>query len=376
MGAVRSIIVATCGVVAIILWAPAGAMAASHTVDCTQGDSIQAAVDAAAPGDVIKVLPGDCIEPGPGPAAVRVTKPLKLIAKSILSQGVKVRILPGPGQTDGIVVEPENPGDPDINRILIKGFTVEGFSNNGIWLKHTTNFKIKNNEAIDNLENGIWPTLSAKGLVKNNVAYGSQDSALWVEASEKVRVIKNELHHAPTGLEVTISENIFMKGNDIHDNTVGVGLYHSQAAGLPVGTLRGNWRLIANNIHDNNEPNTAPGGQAAELLPGIGVLVIGTDDNLVQRNTITGNDFVGIAMLDWCLPNDCVANPPTEDPDTAPEGNRVIDNTVTGNGTNPPPSDFAPLASDILALVNNTNCFSGNTFDTSIPSPLTQPECS
>jgi parallel beta-helix repeat protein len=372
MGAVRSIILATCGMATVIVWAPAAAIAASHTVDCTMGDSIQAAVDAAAPGDVIKVLPGDCIEPGPGPAAVSINKPLKLIAKSIPQDGVKVRILPGPGQINGIVVEPD-PGDPDINGILIKGFTVEGFENNGIWLKHTKNFKIKNNESINNLENGIWPTLSAKGLVKNNVAYGSQDSALWIEASEKVRVIKNELHHAPTGLEVTISENVFMKGNDIHNNTVGVGLYHSAAAGLPIGTLKGNWRLVGNHIYNNNEPNSAPGGQASNLPSGIGILLIGPDDNLLQRNLVENNEFVGLAVLNWCFPpNDCVANEP-EDPDTEPERNQVIDNTFTGNGGNPP-SGYEPLGADIVALVNPTNCFSGNVFDTSVPSPL--PECS
>ena len=93
------------------------------------------------------------------------------------------------------------------------------------------NFKIENNESIDNLENGIWPTLSANGLVKKNVAYGSEDSALWVEASENVRVLKNELHHSPTGLEITVSKNILAKKNDVHHNTVGIGLYHPSGGG-------------------------------------------------------------------------------------------------------------------------------------------------
>lgn len=46
------------------------------------GESIQAAVDAAAPGDTIEVLPGDYIEPGTAEAAVRITKSLQLVAKS------------------------------------------------------------------------------------------------------------------------------------------------------------------------------------------------------------------------------------------------------------------------------------------------------
>ena len=59
---------------------PTAATAKSITVK--PGESIQAAVDAAAPGDTIKVMPGDYTETHPGTAAVRITKPLKLIAKS------------------------------------------------------------------------------------------------------------------------------------------------------------------------------------------------------------------------------------------------------------------------------------------------------
>ena len=188
-----------------VLSAPPAATAKSVTV--SPGQSIQAAVDAATPGDTITVMPGDYIETHPGTAAVRITKPLKLVANS-QSPKKKVRILPGPGQMHGILVEPANDGDPDIDGLEINGFTVEGFSNMGIWLRHVKNFTIENNESINNLENGIFPTLSANGLVKKNVSYGSQDSALWVEASENVRVVGNDLHNSPTGLEITISKEI------------------------------------------------------------------------------------------------------------------------------------------------------------------------
>src|SRR5262249_25554329 len=151
-------------------------------------------------------------------------KPVNLIAKS--NPNSKVRILPSPGQRDGILVAPAHTGDPDIDGVQISGFTVEGFSNNGIWLRHVTNFTIENNESINNLENGIWPTLSANGLVRRNVSYGSQDSALWVEGSQNVRVMENDLYHSPTGLEITVSHEVTVQSNEVHDNTVGVGLYH------------------------------------------------------------------------------------------------------------------------------------------------------
>src|SRR5262249_12340025 len=156
--------------------------------------------DAAAPGDTVKVMPGDYTQTQSGTvAAVRITKPLKLEAQGASPagkpDGKKVRILWNnlSEQRDGILVEPAHDGDPDIDGVEIKGFTVEGFQHNGIFLRHVNNFNIENNESINNLENGIWPTLSANGQVKKNVAYGSQDSALWVEASENVRVVDNDL---------------------------------------------------------------------------------------------------------------------------------------------------------------------------------------
>ena len=278
----------------------------STTLTVRPGESIQAAVDAASPGDTIEVMPGDYTETHQGEAAVRITKPLKLIAMS--SADEKVRILPGPGQKHGILVEPENspdpgvggPADPDVDGIEIKGFTVEGFDQMGIWLRYVQNFVIEDNESIDNLENGIWPTLSTGGLVQNNVSYGSLDTAMWIEASVDVRVIGNELYDSPIGLEITVSNEITVESNDIHDNTLGIGLFHPAVAPLPpLQPLERNgfWHILDNDIYDNNAENTAPPGSiVAELPPGIGILLMGVDNNDIQNNRIENNDFLGIGL--------------------------------------------------------------------------------
>lgn len=346
------------------------------------GESIQAAVDAAQPGDTILVLPGDYVETHDGRAAVRITKPLKLVAQSN-PPAERVRILPSGNQRHGILVEPENPGDPDVDGVEIRGFTVEGFPNNGIWLRYVQNFHIEGNESINNLENGIWPTLSANGEVRKNVSYGSLDAALWVEAGENVRVIENEVYNSPTGLEVTVSNDIHMEGNYVHDNVVGVGLYHPSGAGLPPQDWPQsqpfrNWTLVNNRIENNNLPNPVSGGLVGELPSGGGVLVLGVDTVEVRDNVIQNNNFFGIAMIDYCLAvdgtaNSCQNNPPFY-ADTSPDGNRFIDNVVTGNGSDPPPGPFESVAGDLLGLGGTNNCASGNTANVVILSPEL-PEC-
>lgn len=355
----RSLIGAATALGLCVALTPAPANAASHLVN--PGESIQAAIDAASPGDVVKVNPGTYIETHGNSAAILIDKPIKLIARNTPTESVHIQ--PGPGNTDGIVVRGTE-GAP-VERVLIKGFTVENFSNNGIWLEYASKFKIKNNVSANNLENGIWPTLSAKGLVKNNVAYGALDSGLWVEASENVRVIKNELYNNPTGLELTISKKIFAKGNDVHDNTVGVGLYHPNGAGLvspyPYEDL-GDWRFIGNRIVDNNFPNPVSGGLVGALPPGIGTLVIGADNVTMAKNTIQGNSLIGLVVTQWCLFNDCMVDPPLTDQYS--DNNLFVKNDVTGNGAGSMDPDYVGLESDITLLQflgGQNNCFFNNT---------------
>jgi len=371
-----------------VVSAPTAATVKSVTVN--PGDSIQAAIDAASSGDTINVMPGDYMETTPGPAAITITKSLNLIAKSKLPT-TKVRIVPNPafpGQIHGILVQPANDGDPDINKLKIQGFTVEGFNNMGIYLRHVNNFTIQGNESINNHENGIFPTLSANGTVKQNVAYGSLDSALWVEGSQKINVIKNELAASPTGLEITISNDITVQQNNIHDNTIGVGLYNASTAGLPQNEWPagpyGNWNIMNNHVHHNNFQNPVSGDSEVAALPyGGGILVLGVQNVQVQKNQVDRNDLVGIAVVDYCLVTlgtsfNCTDNPPPAISPPAPDSDKVLKNTLVDNHAYPA-GPYAGLASDILEIQFDpttsglNNCYSDNkiTNENGLPPALT-----
>lgn len=352
----------------------APAVAGAATIKVFEGDSIQAAVDAASDGDKILVYPGTYIEPHTSGPGVHVTKSIQLLAKVSAAQraaGEKVILQAGPGQTDGVLAEGANASNP-ITGFRIKGFTVQGFPNNGIHLRYVDGFRIDQNESINNLGNGIFPTLSANGQVNRNLSYGSEDAALWVEASTDVRVLKNTVHSSPTGLQITVSNNVEVKNNEAYGNTVGIGLYHPNGASLPPLAEMRNWEVSGNYVHDNNFENTAPpGSMPASLPPGGGILVLGTDDGTFENNTVENNNFYGIAMLDWCTaveggPFDCSDIPPDVEP--YPDGNAVQKNKFINNGTAPDPMHpLATYAADMIYILFETghaNCFGKNEFTT------------
>jgi hypothetical protein len=247
---------------------------------------------------------------------------------------------------------------PYVKDFYIRGFSVEKFPRNGIQTRWVDGFEFVRNASVKNLNNGIYPTLSANGLVRNNEAYGSLDTSMWVAGSENVRVIGNDLYGSPIGLEVNVSLNIEVKHNDVHDNTVGIALFHPNSAGNPPRPVMGNWVVEHNNVYDNNlSPNPAPPGSfQADLPPGIGILVLGVSDNVVAKNTVENNDFVGIGMLGWCTsqffqPAGCLGGEPALLGDPSANNNLVAQNKLNDNGMDPPLGyPLAPLASDIIYL--------------------------
>ena len=326
------------------------------------GQSIQATVDAAAPGDTIILMPGEYVGAALADEAVRIKKDgIRLIGKPDGDDKVILTPNPDGSNRDGILVEPEGGGaGAVIQGSLIQGITVEGFPGNGIKLEFVNNFQILDNESINNLENGIQPELSANGLVKNNLSYGSLDTAMWIEGGTNVRVIGNVLHSSVTGLEVTISKGLVIVDNEMYDNTIGLGLYHPSAASEPPLPVMGDWKVMNNYIHDNNQLFEGVGGLPALLPPGGGILLMGVSDNKLAGNRIENNDFFGLAVIDFCFaltgaPDPvgwCSPNPNKTGEDPVPRDNRIQGNVFVNNGTNPVPwHPLAPFAADIIEAV-------------------------
>ena len=359
------------------------ANAAVHRVH--PGESIQAAIDGASPGDTILVSPGEYREVGNADYGLRIsTDNLRLIGKVKKGRGEagKVRLIQDNTQLTGVYAAPASCGPevqvgdcPDeLQGFYIRGFTVEDFPRNGIQTRFVNDFKIIRNESARNLHNGIYPTISANGLVRDNVSYGSEDTAMWVAASQNVRVIGNELRDSVIGLEVNVSLNIRVLRNDIHDNTVGIGLFHPNTAGNRQLPVMGNWVVKDNDVYDNNTPNFAPPNDFQAGLPsGVGILLMGVSNNVIAKNNVEGNDFIGIGVLGWCTAaelgdpaRNCTNSPPQADPSA--NDNLIVKNELSGNGSNPPPLPLPGV--DVLYLQTppfepgTGNCFEDNELTT------------
>ncbi|HET6922072.1 MAG TPA: right-handed parallel beta-helix repeat-containing protein, partial [Anaeromyxobacteraceae bacterium] len=212
-------------------------------------------------------------------------------------------------------------------------------------------------------------------IITRSSAVGADDSGIWVETSENVEVTHNLVEGNVNGLEVSNSDDVLLAHNEIRGNTIGIAsLFLPDIFGVRPDARRVTIR--DNHIHDNNKPNTAREGAILSTVPpGTGILHLGADDSLIAANLVENHDFVGIAVVDYCLavqggPFDCAVDPevtPGFVADSEATGNRVVDNVLRNNGASPDPTaPFAFAASDLALLTagDHGNCYADNQFGT------------
>jgi hypothetical protein len=339
----------------LTLVSPTSGIASTQLVH--PGDSIQAAVDAASPGDTVMVSAG----------TYRESVKIKTDGLTLRAQGrVTLKPLPYgdgecylPGHVAGFCIVPADfdPGVGSYTRrvrdVTITGFRIVGFDD-GVFGFGTENLRVSHVVAVDNSDYGVASFDGIGTKITRNATSGSHDAGIYVgDSVDANAVVKNNRSwNNALGILVRHSHKVVVSHNKVRGNCLGVFLLSDVEAG---GS--GHITVQHNKVSANN--NVCP--EFEGFLPdlgGGGIVLAGSQHDIIFHNVVThnrGNTLFsgGIVLITNTLPN----------PDgsfDASKDNLVALNRLSGNE----PGDI------VTDATSTPNVFVRNRCDTSIPDGL------
>jgi parallel beta-helix repeat protein len=326
--------------------------------------SIQAAVDAAEPGDTIVVPPG-VYEGG-----------VVVDTSDITIRGSRAAVVDATGHRYGIEVGTGQIGTgPDgnpvcpplsLHGVVVDGLTVRNAGHSGVHLIGVDGFHVTSGRYADNEEYGVFPVCSAHGLVDFTDVSGTDDAGIYVGDDIQVTVADNHVHGCAIGVEIENSLHSVVRHNKVIGNTTGILV--SLLPGLPM-PVNDDTFIDGNVVDHNNLPNPVPfdSGDDVGLLPtGTGILNVGGDHVVIRGNVVVGNDSVGLAIVRSPF------GPLDPRLEVNPDGNAVRGNAVLQNGRSPDPVRATTPGADIVYDGTGTGtCFERNVFATDFPAGIT-----
>ena len=334
-----------------------------HVVS-TEGDgdfqTIQAAVDAADPRDLILVEPGVYHE------EVEIHDTSHLTIRGTDRSEV---ILDGEFERyNGIVsTRPHT---------VVENLTVRNYNANGVyWISDTIAEPIRGYRgsyltAYNNRVYGIYARNAEHGRFEHCYASGCDDAGFYIGESQPAHAVITDClaeHNAMGYSGTNAGGDLVIRNSTWRDNMTGIvpNTLDSQA-GAPQGHAAGGILLEDNHVHDNNDLSV-PAIANAYAIYGTGIAVAGGQRNVVRNNTIEDQHKYGVVVFPM-LTDTAPARLPlrllrgfapgvTDDRFYSPEDNVVAENVVRGSGR----VDIA------LAAPARGNVFDGNDFGSSRP---------
>lgn len=330
-------------------------------------ETIQAAVDAAVPGDLILIGSGtyhEAVNVETDELTIRGLDRNEVILDGEFNLDNGFRVLGASG-------------------VAIENMTAMNYTRNGFFWTGVDGFRGSYLTSYRTGDYGVYAFDSMNGQIEHIYAAGSPDAGVYVGECFPCNTVLDDVVSEHNGLGYSGTNS---GGNLLIINSV----FRFNRAGIVPNS--GSYELcyperqttiIGNVVYSNNQPDT-PAIDVAILAMGNGILSAGGVLNNIERNLVYDHDKSGIGLVPFLEedPNDSI---PTEDewtktceeskqerPEDPGAGilwdsmqNRVIGNVLENN-----------RAADLLVASAGTdvstlgNCFSGNTFTTTAPNNL------
>lgn len=294
--------------------------------------TIQAAVDAADPGDLVLIGPGVYQE------GVLVETPGLVIRGSDRN----TVIIDGEFQREnGIAVYADG--------VAVENLTLRNATLNGVYWDGVRGYRGSYLTAVDNGDYGIYAFDSSNGVFEHSYASGSPDSGFYVGQCDPCQAVLTDLVAEWNGLG-------YSGTNASGELYIVNSVWRYNGAGIVPNTLDSELLppfhevTIAGNLIHDNDNRRAPAKSSAWSGLGNGIILAGGNESLVTRNRIFNHAVSGIAVT-----------PNLDDKFWMSSDNRVVENVVEGSGR-------ADLA--LAGPAGRGNCFAGNTFASSLPAGL------
>ena len=293
------------------------ASAPAQNLRVRSGESIAAALELAKPGTVIEVEPGVYHE------ALVVDTP-NVTLRGIVS-GPERPVLDGRGVlNDGVIAS----GSP----FTMTGFAVRHYKGNGVSTQGVDGVFLTDLVIDDTGLYGVYPVQSRNISITHCTVTRIRDAGIYVGESQGALVAMNYVHHNVAGIEIENTNDAEVRDNLAHDNTAGILVFVLPGKVLKEGKRS---RVHRNWVVRNNTPNFGDPESIVGSLPfGIGILLMGADDTVVENNQVRENASLGIAITRLAAEH-AKKDPPLE-PMT--DRARIVSNHLDANGTAPHPS--------------------------------------
>ena len=329
--------------------------------------TIQAAVDAAADGDLVLIAPGVYSE-----------------AVDVSTNNLTIRGL----DRDGVVLDGELELDNGIrvlgaSGVAVENLTAQNYTANGVFFTGTTGYRASYVTTYRTGDYGIYAFDSTTGQIDNSHTVGSRDGGVYIgQCFPCDALIFNVLsEHNGLGYSGTNSGgNLNIVSSTFRNNRAGI-VPNSGSYELCYPSRE--TTIVGNLVYSNNQTDT-PAIDVALLAQGNGILIAGGVRAVVERNRVFDHNRTGVGLVPYLEedPNDDLPTPEEWDTPCAEQKNEMpatptgpllwnsYENRVIGNNVSDSREADLALASAGEDISTFGNCFSDNVATTSAPTDL------